>query len=171
VKSGYKDEIVALNSKNSYIVCQEVTGTMDKYRLHFAITNRKERFLFGHTANKILLKNLNNNVVILSLLNSKLLDWCFRKTSTNNHVCGYQIEQLPIILVDCTIIDKLILVTNETITIASQRLDIVNLVRQLDNLVYHLYELTYDEVKVIEPDFPLGKEEYERSDLINRGEK
>ena len=171
VKSGYKDEIVALNSKNSYIVCQEVTGTMDKYRLHFAITNRKERFLFGHTANKILLKNLNNNVVILSLLNSKLLDWCFRKTSTNNHVCGYQIEQLPIILVDCTIIDKLILVTNETITMASQRLDIVNLVRQLDNLVYHLYELTYDEVKVIEPDFPLGKEEYERSDLINRGEK
>jgi hypothetical protein len=33
--------------------------------------------------------------------------------------------------------------------------------RQLDSLVYYLYNLTHDEVKVIEPDFPLGKAEYE----------
>jgi hypothetical protein len=32
--------------------------------------------------------------------------------------------------------------------------------RQLDNLVYRLYDLSYEEVKVIEPDFPLGRAEY-----------
>jgi hypothetical protein len=37
--------------------------------------------------------------------------------------------------------------------------DTTALERQIDNLVYRLYNLTYDEVKVIEPDFPLGKTE------------
>ncbi len=34
---------------------------------------------------------------------------------------------------------------------------------QLDNLVYRLYELTYDEVLVVEPGFSerMSKEEYE----------
>jgi hypothetical protein len=40
--------------------------------------------------------------------------------------------------------------------------DTTYLERQIDNLVYRLYNLTYEEVKVIEPDFPLGRAEYER---------
>jgi hypothetical protein len=35
--------------------------------------------------------------------------------------------------------------------------------RQIDNLVYRLYNLTYEEVKVIGPGFPPGKAEYEGS--------
>jgi hypothetical protein len=35
--------------------------------------------------------------------------------------------------------------------------------RQIGNMVYRLYTLTYEEVKVIEPGFPLGKAEYEGS--------
>jgi hypothetical protein len=33
--------------------------------------------------------------------------------------------------------------------------------REIDTLVYRLYNLTYDEVKVIEPGFPLGRAEWE----------
>ncbi|MCK9290388.1 MAG: hypothetical protein WCR58_11915 [Bacteroidales bacterium] len=32
--------------------------------------------------------------------------------------------------------------------------------QQIDNLVYRLYELSYEEVKVIDPDFPLSEEAY-----------
>ena len=32
---------------------------------------------------------------------------------------------------------------------------------QINQLVYQLYELTYDEVKVIDPEFGLTKKEYE----------
>ena len=32
--------------------------------------------------------------------------------------------------------------------------------KEIDILVYKLYELTYDEVKVVEPDFSLSEEEY-----------
>ena len=34
--------------------------------------------------------------------------------------------------------------------------------KQIDLMVYKLYELTYDEVKIIEPEFEMSKEEYEK---------
>lgn len=39
---------------------------------------------------------------------------------------------------------------------------------QIDVLVYKLYELTYDEVKIIDKDFWLSEEEYGK---VNVGEK
>jgi hypothetical protein len=39
--------------------------------------------------------------------------------------------------------------------------DISILERELNNVVYRLYILTYEEVKVIEPGFPVGRAEYE----------
>jgi hypothetical protein len=33
--------------------------------------------------------------------------------------------------------------------------------KAIDNLVYKLYQLRYNEVKIIDPDFPLTEEEYE----------
>ena len=38
--------------------------------------------------------------------------------------------------------------------------DTTILEQQIDNLVYKLYDLTYDEVKVVDPDFGLTEEEY-----------
>lgn len=32
---------------------------------------------------------------------------------------------------------------------------------QIDKLVYHLYNLTYDEVLTIDPETPISQEEYE----------
>ena len=32
---------------------------------------------------------------------------------------------------------------------------------QIDNWVYKLYELTYEEVKIVDPNFELSKKEYE----------
>ena len=33
--------------------------------------------------------------------------------------------------------------------------------KQIDRLVYHLYDLAYDEVLIVNPDTPITKEEYE----------
>ena len=38
--------------------------------------------------------------------------------------------------------------------------NIVNLERQIDLMVYKLYNLTYDEVKIVEPDFSMSEVEY-----------
>jgi Alw26I/Eco31I/Esp3I family type II restriction m6 adenine DNA methyltransferase len=96
VLNDYKSDICNKNMSNQYLVCQQVTGTIDKYRLHFALTNNNNKFLFGNSVNKFLLKNQNQNWFILGIMNSKIMNWYFRKTSTNNHVNIYEIEQLPI---------------------------------------------------------------------------
>jgi len=44
---------------------------------------------------------------------------------------------------------------------SNPKADTSSLEQQIDNLVYRLYDLTYDEVKVIDPDFPLSRQEYE----------
>ena len=43
----------------------------------------------------------------------------------------------------------------------SRSKDTTALEQEIDNLVYKLYELTYDEVKVIDPAFSVSKKEYD----------
>ncbi len=42
----------------------------------------------------------------------------------------------------------------------SPEIDTTTIEPQIDNLVYKLYDLTYDEVKVVDPDFGLSEDEY-----------
>ncbi|HBL77641.1 MAG: hypothetical protein A2W90_02990 [Bacteroidetes bacterium GWF2_42_66] len=161
VNPNFRKEKVIENQKHTFIVLQEITGTTDKFRIHACLTNKEEKFLWGHTANKILLKDEMLNKTCIALLNSKLLDWFFRKTSTNNHVMGYEIKQLPFpkdLKKKQTHIEKLV---DQIISLKKQNLDTTALEKEIDVLVYKLYELTYDEVKIIEPQFLLTREEYE----------
>ena len=43
--------------------------------------------------------------------------------------------------------------------------DTSSLEKKIDLLAYHLYELTYDEVLIIDPDTPITREEYERYNI------
>ena len=43
---------------------------------------------------------------------------------------------------------------------------IQDLENQINNIVYHLYNLTYDEVLIIDPQTPISREEYENIELI-----
>ena len=43
----------------------------------------------------------------------------------------------------------------------SENKDTTILEQQIDNLVYKLYELTYEEVKIIDPEFALTEQEYD----------
>jgi len=57
------------------------------------------------------------------------------------------------------VFDKLV---NQILTLKEKGKDTTALEQEIDNLVYKLYELTYDEVKVIDPEFSLSKKEYEQ---------
>ena len=90
---------ILYNKNKDFILSQEITGTTDKRRLHFCVLlNTPSNIVFGHSINKTLLKKQYNKYIKLFVLiiNSKFLDWIFRKTSTNNNVMGYEIEQFPI---------------------------------------------------------------------------
>ena len=44
--------------------------------------------------------------------------------------------------------------------------DTSSLEKKIDLLAYHLYELTYDEVLIIDPDTPITREEYEQNNIL-----
>lgn len=168
ISDDFKEDRVKLNSKNKFLVCQEITGTTDKYRLHFSVTNPNQKFLFGHTANKILLKKEYNPECFGVILNSKFLDWLFRKTSTNNHVMGYEIVQFPI-PITVTINSKLLEAIYIIMNYVNSKLKIErsNLEKITNALVFNLYfpdhmiERGIDVLEFIEKDIKevmLGRE-------------
>ncbi len=96
VKAGYFSDKAKRNGANKLLVCQEITGTVDPRRLIFTLVDKPgEKLLFGHTVQKVTLRQQARSKAVLAVLNSRLMDWCFRKTSTNNHVGGYELEALP----------------------------------------------------------------------------
>ncbi len=153
----FKENISNEYLNSSFFVCQQITGTTDKYRIHIALTEKK-KVLFGNSVNKFSLKNSKLNKTILGILNSKLIDWYFRKTSTNNHVNGYEIEQLPIKIPENQL--PFITLVNEILEGKKTAQDTSVLEHQIDVMVYHLYELSYEEACVI--DAALSKEDFER---------
>ncbi len=138
------------NSENVYLVGQEITGTMDKWRLHFALTELNEKYLFGHTANKILLRDSSYNLLVLGVLNSKLEDWFFRKTSTNNHVMGYELMQLPIPIFDKEVKFEFNSIVSEVINSRKDNKEIDYINEKLNKILYEYYGFSKYEISMIE---------------------
>jgi hypothetical protein len=123
-----------------------------------------ENVFCANSCNYIISKLDNKTVSIYTLLgifNSKLTNWIFRKTSTNSNVNCYEVNNLKIPLKTNVFNKTLEQLVKEILDNKSEGKDSTSLEKEIDNLVYKLYELTYDEVKVIDPAFSLSKKEYE----------
>ncbi len=139
------------NQDNHFLISQQITGTNDIRRLHFAIKdNKNEQLLWGNSVNKTLLKNQDENPYFLALLNSKFMDWYFRITSSNNHVQGYEIEKFPIPQISKAKQQPFIKLADKIIAAKQDGADTTNLEKQIDKMVYQLYDLTAGEIKIIE---------------------
>lgn len=100
--------------------------------------------------------------VILAILNSTLMSF-ISKSMFGNYL-EIKINQLELLPFPVTIQKSkekaIATVVNERFNCKNQN-ETTKLELTIDNLVYKLYELTYDEVKVIDPEFSLSKKEYE----------
>lgn len=99
------------------------------------------------------------------MLNSSTINFFFKLTSTNTNVTGKELDRLPIPIIKkkeqqpiITLVEQILKLKNE-----NPKADITNIESQIDILVYKLYNLTYEEVKVIDPNIEsiISKEEYE----------
>ena len=136
-------------------VCKKVSGFIDNKGCGLLVA------VHSIIPNKI---NIN---LLLSIINSKLINWYHLKTfyavripqgSLKYPVDFFNSLPIPINLVKNQIIEDL--VTN-IILYKSEGKDTTILEQQIDNLVYKLYELTYQEVKIIDPEFALTEQEYD----------
>ncbi len=151
--------LVANNAQaGAVIVSQNITGTTDKFRIHATIVEcKKTNFVFLHSVNILYLPNPRTAYLILACLNSKLLDWLFRKTSTNNHCNMYELLDLPIPQEGISFDD----IKNCVTMLLKSNGENIEAMGRLDAMLFHLYGLTYDEVLVVDPDTPITRAEYE----------
>jgi hypothetical protein len=96
---------------------------------------------------------------IVALLNSNLLNWYYKKISTNNNVNIYEMDELPIrqfSLPEQKIIDqkvdKLVQFKKENIDESILNSDSFLIQSEIDTMVYDLYELNEEFRQIIEKD-------------------
>jgi Alw26I/Eco31I/Esp3I family type II restriction m6 adenine DNA methyltransferase len=158
----------SLHHQEKRIALQGISGANDKVRLISTIIH--ENVFCANSCNYIIKKDGNTTISIYTLLgifNSQLSNWIFRKTSTNSNVNCYEVNNLkiPIYLFrHNNTIEKLV---KEILSLKSEGIETTALEQQIDNLVYRLYELSYDEVKIIDPDIEqkISRAEYEALEI------
>lgn len=101
---------------------------------------------------------------VIGILNSKLMSFYYNTTFPTLHVQRDELSVLPINNEIFTANLQFVLADNVTQIISSNN-DLVKgsniLDNQIDLIVYKIYELTYDEVLVVDPEFGMSKGEYE----------
>lgn len=106
--------------------------------------------------------NETNLYEILGVINSKAINYYFSNFFKNAKELFPKIpikylKQVPIKLTD----NKIGEIAKKIQEEKARSKDTGSIEQQIDNLVYRLYELSYEEVKIIDPDFELSEQEYE----------
>lgn len=113
----------------------------------------------------IIIANRINPYILLGLINSCLLRffWSNRfedKRKTFPKIKGTYLELLPIIFTENHNLETIV---KQIVKRASEGIDINDLLNEVDKIVYHLYNLTYDEVLIVDPQTPITREVYEKN--------
>lgn len=150
------------HSSKERIVFQEVSNMGLSQRIKGTIL---QNVICGDTCNLLFSKdNRFDNKTILSILNSKAVNYFFKYFNQTNHVPIGEIRKIPFpsiakeekeVLID--LVDKILSSkkTNPNTSTSSYE-------QQIDLHVYHLYGFTYDEVLIIDPETTITREEYEQ---------
>ncbi len=83
--------------KRQRIACQQIANMSKDRRLTFTLV--EPGYVLANSCNYLFVENNNNNLDIYSLLglmNSRLMNWLFKVTSSNNHINNYELDMLPI---------------------------------------------------------------------------
>lgn len=160
----YSKSKKAYHHKQKRIALQGISGANDKIRLISTIIN--ENTFCANSCNYIIKKDENKDIsleTLLGIFNSKLTNWIFRKTSTNSNVNCYEVNNLKLPNISKKANDLIKTIVLKITENKKKIISTTDLEQQIDNLVYKLYELTYDEVLVVEPEFAerMSREEYE----------
>lgn len=138
------------NKRGEVVVTQNIMNSLAIYRIHACrVECKKTNVVFLHSANIVYLPSPRLALLTVGLLNSRLLNWLFKTTSTNTHVNLYELMELPI--------------PSEAALQSADADELVALVRraeageevqaEIDAVVYRLYGLTAEEIALVEASF------------------
>ena len=132
------------------LAMQGMTGANDKIRLVMTIVPRG--VYLANSCNYIIPTAKLPAKYLLGLMNSRLMNWYFRCFSTNSNVNGYEVENFPMPIDNPAIKSGIIELVNSILHQKEHDIsaDTSTLEHQLDRLVYQLYNLTPEEIEIIE---------------------
>lgn len=132
------------------IALQGMTGANDKIRIIATIVPRG--LYLANSCNYILPTDAIDLKYVLGILNSKLINWYFRCFSTNSNVNGYEIDNIPFKNCGGKEYYEIIELVEKIINLKENNIDCdtIALENEIDKLVYKIYELNDEEIKIIE---------------------
>lgn len=81
------------------LICQQISNVDMQKRLKFVFCEKTD--ILGNSCNYIISTRQSEDLKkIYSILNSELLNWRFKITSSNNHINNYELDELPIVDLD-----------------------------------------------------------------------
>ncbi|CRF34525.1 bifunctional endonuclease/methyltransferase [Brachyspira suanatina] len=157
-----------LNDRNNVrLVYQQVVNTQKDRRLNFQLLENNS--YVANTCGYVVNNSDYDIKYFLGLLNSKLLNWRYKLTSSNNHILTNELYNLPVPLLDMsntqdkemhdkmvTLVDSIIALNKKlaveknpnAVTMINRQINAVD--KQIDALVYKLYNFIDEEVRIIE---------------------
>ncbi len=146
------------------LVVQEIRNITLSRRI--IATYDKEKFYCLQSTNVINLRRDNNSnialIYLLGILNSSCANYFFKQRfSGNNHIASNQLAQIPIPDPDKARHDKMVSLVERMLSLHKQspktpqeqemvKREIESTDREIDQLVYELYGLSEDEIKIVE---------------------
>ena len=100
---------------------------------------------------------------LLGVLNSKYASvLLYNIRGGDYHIYPEHLRNLPIPIISEVVQQPIVSLANRILSEKQEnpQFDTIELEHQIDNLVYKLYDLTYNEVKVVDPEFGMSEEEY-----------
>lgn len=130
-------------------------------------TFKEEEFYCIDSVHSIINNDKDYNLkYILSILNSKFGNFLYKLLITESGKVFAQVKltflrKIPIKIADTITQGQFVKIADEILDLKKDNIETTDLEAKIDLMVYKLYELTYEEVLVVEPEFSLSKQEYE----------
>lgn len=81
------------------LICQQISNVDMQKRLKFVFSKKTD--ILGNSCNYIVSTRKEEDLKkLFFILNSELLNWRFKITSSNNHINNYELDELPIVDLD-----------------------------------------------------------------------
>lgn len=150
------EEFVNATKKRCYIeqeriICQQIANMNKERRVTFALA--PQNYVLGNSCNFISVADNPYGIdiyTLLGLFNTKIINWLFKLTSSNNHVNNYEIDCFPI-PVDAPELREISVLAKEYLS------------EQNDAILEEIEQLTYKAYGIL---ISTGEQKMERSKFI-----
>lgn len=139
--------------RHERIAMQGLSGINEKIRLKATLV--PANYILANSANFFKYQEKYSLYFLLAVFNSKLLNFIFKATSTSSNVNGYEVNALPFPRINAekeTLVSEIENISKRILELKSENhdTDIAALENEIDELVYKLYDLTEEEIGVVE---------------------